>query len=85
MLEHPKRRDDRRALGLWVTIGMVSAFAGLAADPAQAPHAAPDLTIEAGPVDDTIDYIDCLVKRLLNLPCPGDEAPPAAPPIEPIE
>ena len=85
MLEQSKRRHGHRMLGLWVSIGMISAFAGMTANNAQAPtQASPAPVIQAGPIDDTLDYIECLINRLLNVPCDGDEDLPSAPPIKPI-
>ena len=84
------RRRSRRSpdgfracsMGVWLSLGAIAMVMGMGTQ-MLAGTPAPDATIEAGPIDDTIDYIECLIRRLQNLPCEGDPDYPAPPPAEP--
>jgi hypothetical protein len=69
-------------MGVWLSLGAIGMMVGMGAQfVSEAP--APDQTVEAGPIDDTIDYIECLIRRLQNLPCEGDPDYPAPTPADP--
>jgi hypothetical protein len=64
----------KRWIGSWVTLGLLCAPAGLVLDAGRPAASAPPVErLHAGPIDDTLYYIDCLLKRLQNLPCAHDE------------
>jgi hypothetical protein len=69
-------------MGVWLSLGATGMVVGMGAQIVfEAP--APDRVVEAGPIDDTIDYIECLIRRLQDLPCEGDPDYPAPPPADP--
>jgi len=69
-------------MGVWLSLGAIATVVGTGAQ-MWIETAAPDQAVEAGPIDDTIDYIECLIRRLQNLPCEGDPDYPAPPPANP--
>ncbi len=90
-----RRRTQDRVLGfhalscgVWISLAVLAMLVTIGARSAEPPRALDD-TIQAGPLDDTIDYMECLLRRLQNLPCEGDPDPaepePDPEPVEPIE
>lgn len=61
------------SMGWWLTLGVAASVFAVAAE-APATESSPDpvAAVQAGPVDDTMDYIECLIRRLLDLPCDSD-------------
>jgi len=69
-----------------------AALLGVATGATNAPttSAPPAVEYQAGPNDDTLDHIDCIIRRMMGLPCihdiyPEDPAEPQDPPAEPEE
>lgn len=60
-------------MGLWLVAGVIATVGAAVSVPSSgAPESA---RVQAGPVDDTIDYLDCLIRLLQGLECDDDVQP----------
>ncbi len=57
--------------GLWIVVACIAIGAEISNQQVVVNHHPHD-TVNAGPIDDTIDAIECILRRLLGLSCEHD-------------
>ncbi len=87
MLHRKTRRiQTSRSFSGWLSVMVAAAAINLMMGSTTHSHQPEHATsvYQAGPIDDTLDYIQCLINLLLGLPCDHSEPePPVTPPPMP--
>lgn len=70
--------------GLWILVACIAIGAEISSEQAATDHQ-PHATLNAGPIDDALETIECILRHLLGLPCDHDTVDDPDDPDEPDE